>query len=1277
MARCFCYEQSVELRLLGPLEVSDDDRAVALGRGKQRSVLALLLLHANQVVSAERLIDGVWRGQRPQSAENTLQTYISRLRKVLGTERILTQAPGYLIRVQSEELDLVTFEGLAGRGRQALDAGKPTLAVDLLRRALGLWRGPALDEFTYDLFAQAEIARLEEARLAAVEDRIDSELALGRHVEVTAELESLIATHPLRERLRGQHMLALYRTGRQGDALNAYRSTHRLLLEELGINPSPPLKQLQTRILVQDPALDLPRSAPQPGPAASLVTARPHPVRKSVTVLAADISPTAALDPEVLARVLRRTRQVITEMLRRYGGFVLEASGEDLLAIFGVPALHEDDADRAARSAVSMHEAVRNLNSVANVEGGGGAVELRIGIDTGEVLASGTDLIEGSPMSHARRLKDSAREGEVLLGNSTHAALAGLASAVAVEEPEAWRLLARAAIGATLPRRFDTPLIGREIELSQLRDAFDSASRKRVCHLFTLLGPAGIGKSRLAHELSASLSARATTLIGRCLPYGEGITFWPLSEIVRQAAGDTTPKAIARLLQGEERQVAIAERVASALGVGEARGDGDETFWAGRKLLESIARTRPLLLVFEDIHWAEPTLLDFIEHLAEVSREAPILALCLARPELLETRRAWSGGKYNAASMLLEGLSRRDADLLIHSLSERLTLSDLDRIRVAEVAEGNPLFIEQMLALADETGNAGELAVPATIQSVLAARLDRLAPDERRVVERACIVGREFSRSAIEDLSVDDERARVGALLEELVRKELIRPHLSHERGEAAFRFRHALIRDTAYESVPKAVRAELHARLADWLDRMAGERASELDEIVGYHLEQAYMYRVELSILSRETDVLAERAADRLSVAGQRAYTGSDAPAATRLLCRAASLKQQGDASRGELLALLAAAYLDRGDWEAAEGHLADAMRIARDTADRQLEVRTRLFQVQHRLHMEPAFTTHELLEQTNALLLLAGELGFKRNQAAAEMTLAWAHLLRGNALGAAAMLSRVMKYATREGDKRLFETALRLQVSAWVCGPTSVERNLRRISGLLGDRAIGLRARASVVRSLALLNAMATRFDVARRLVAEDGKILAELGLELTLAGAREVHGLIELMAGRPDAAEQELRRGLDAATRFNDHVFPAGLATALAQALYAQERYDDAWRCLEIGRRSPIRDIGARVRWYATRAKLLARRDRSSDAVQSAWKGVELAKKTDCRDALGEALLAGSETEIILSNWGRANDFAEAALRVFRRKGNSTLGERARDLAAQSSERAKKSR
>ena len=612
-------------------------------------------------------------------------------------------------------------------------------------------------------------------------------------------------------------------------------------------------------------------------------------VRKVVSILFCDLTGSTALgertDPESLRTLMTRYYETARAVLERHGGTVEKFVGDAVMAVFGIPVSTENDALRAVRSAVELRDVVHELG-----------LEARIGVSTGGVVAGlGDTLVTGDAVNVAARLEQAAGPGEILIGNDTLRLVRDAVEAEPVSltvkgksaAVPAHRLTSLDPRAAGVARRLELPMVGRERERQRLRADFADVVEARTCRLFTLIGPAGIGKSRLVADFLDEVGDVATVARGRALSYGEGITYWPLVELLVQLGIDP----------------------AAAI-----RSSPAETQLATRALLQERADSRPLVLLVDDLHWAEPPMLDLVEHVADWSREAPIFLLCVARAELLDARPSWGGAKLNSTSVLLEPLPASDAELLAGSLLDGVEVDDDTRRQILATADGNPLFLEEMAALARDVGRVVD--VPPTIQAVLQARLDTLDPPERTVIERGAVEGKVFHRTAVTALAPAPLRDGVPGHLVALVRKELVRPDRSAIPDDDAFRFRHLLIRDAAYESLPKAVRAELHERFAEWLDDHVD--LVEQDEIAGYHLEQAARYRRELDAADPRVGEIGERAALRLGAAGRRAFARDDVHATRNLLGRAVELLPEGP-TRRSFLGDLAQAATDATDGDAA----------------------------------------------------------------------------------------------------------------------------------------------------------------------------------------------------------------------------------------------------------------------------------------------------------------------------------------------------------------------
>jgi class 3 adenylate cyclase/tetratricopeptide (TPR) repeat protein len=1024
-------------------------------------------------------------------------------------------------------------------------------------------------------------------------------------------------------------------------------------------------------------------------------------VRKTVTVLFTDVAGSTAmgerLDPESMRGVMSRYFDEMRTAVEGHGGTVEKFIGDAVMAVFGVPVVHEDDALRAVLAASQMREALTSLN--AELERDWGAhLEIRTGINTGEVVAgdpsAGQSFVTGDAVNVAARLEQAAEPGEILIGQETHQLVRDAVLVEPVDPLElkgktdripAFRLLDVTPGAPSFARRLDSPIVGREEELSLLARLLADAVEQRACRLATIVGEAGLGKSRLVNELVIRAADRARTLWGRCLPYGEGITFWPIAELVKAAAGigELDPSEEARskirgLMAGVEDGADIADRIEVAIGLAEGTGEIQETFWAVRRFLEVLARDAPLIVVFEDIHWAEPTFLDLVKYVARFSADHPLFLVCTARPDIREVRPDWGN---DAELIPLEPLTEPECERLIANLLGRAGLTGDVRTRISEAAEGNPLFVEEMLRmLIDEgllqrtnghwtaSGDLSHVAVPGTISALLSARLDQLQAEERSVIQRASVVGKVFWWGAVSELSPQSDRPRVSSHLQTLLRKELVRPDRSGFAGEDAFRFSHILVRDAAYESTPKRARAELHELFASWLERKADGRTTEFDEILGYHLEHACRYRSELGPADERTRALARRAAERLSVAGRRALDKWDVSATVNLLSRAVDLLPQDDPSRLELLPDLGMA-LAQSDIPRADAVLTEAIDGARTIGDRKLEARAGVRRVFVRLLLDPQISQKRSLQEVEGYLALFEEWADDLGMAEAGRVIGTITFWQGRAGVAAEILERARVHASRGQDRRQEAEILRWLALVTTEGPTTVEEGIRRLESLQvqghGDRRVEI----SVARDRAELEAMRGRFDAAREFIALAKAIADELGDRVALAAVLRDSAYVLMLAGDPETAETEVRAGYEILERISDFGHLSSFAPALGETVYAQGRYDEAFDLSEVAERITIEgDADANVRWRKLRAKTLARRGLFDEAEALAAEAVRLVAATDHLELHADALLSLSEVQRLSDRHSDAASAAREALDLFRRKGNIVGEARAESLLAE---------
>jgi class 3 adenylate cyclase/tetratricopeptide (TPR) repeat protein len=974
-------------------------------------------------------------------------------------------------------------------------------------------------------------------------------------------------------------------------------------------------------------------------------------VRKIVTVLFADVAGSTALgerlDPETLRSVMSRYFEEMRSVLESHGGTVEKFIGDAVMAVFGAPVAHEDDAVRAVRAADEMRSRLGELN--AELESRYGvALEMRIGVNTGEVVAgdpsAGQALVTGDAVNLAKRLEQAAPAGSILIGKATYPLVK---DAVAAGPLESFKVKGKAdpvgplrldAVDPHAPgvaRALEKRFVGRIEELAALETAFGRVKSERGCRLFTLLGPAGIGKSRLVAEFAAR--SGATLLQGRCLPYGEGITLWPFREIVDALGIDGLDEALA----GADEAELVKERVTTAVGAAAGPANAEDTPWAFRRLLEAIARRETVVVVLEDVHWAAPPLLDLVEYLLGWL-DGPVFLVCVARPDLVDVRPGWLSPRPNADSLVLQPLEAEEAEALLDGLAA----APDTRARIAAAAEGNPLFLEQMAAmLAERPGEPR--AMPPSIQALLAARLDQLDDLERAVIERAAVVGREFSRSAVSALSPPEADAPVGGTLMALVRKELLVPESSAGQDDV-FRFGHILIRDAAYDAVPKSVRARLHEQLARWLEQ--GD-APAPDEIVGYHLEQAYFARSELGQADEQLARLAARAAGVLAAAGRRALTRDDVPAAISLLERAAALLVSDLVQRAEILIELGLARREGGQLDAADS----AFAAAEEAPSRRLQARATLERSSLRSYVDPGIETDELLRVAHRAIEV-----FEADEDELGLARAWLHVseaqwFRCRCAAMEEALANALVHAERAGAPREIAGTLASLARPALVGPRPVGDAIEVCRDILrrGRGSADVEGHANIV--LAVLEAMSGRFETARGRYRETMSMLEDRGLTTTLASLRMYAGMTELIARDFESAERELRRSYDDLAAVGHSAYLSTTAALLASPLYELGRDDEAFEMTRTSEEAASPDdIASQVVWRGTRAKLLARAGDAGGAAV-AQEAVDLVGETDLVNIAADAHADLAETLRLLGREREAAEPRGRALELYRSKGN----------------------
>jgi class 3 adenylate cyclase/tetratricopeptide (TPR) repeat protein len=769
--------------------------------------------------------------------------------------------------------------------------------------------------------------------------------------------------------------------------------------------------------------------------------------RKVVSVLFCDLvgftAASESADPEeVQARVEPYHRRV-RDRIEAYGGTVEKFIGDAVMAVFGAPVAHEDDAERAVRAGLAILDVLEELNTADP----GSSLSVRVGVNTGEALVAldarpdaGEGMVTGDVVNTAARIQSQAPIDGVAVGAGTYSAterifdyeqLEPIAAKGKSEPVPVWRAIEpRARFGSDVIRSMTTPLVGRELDLSLLRSTFDKAAAERAVQLVTVVGAPGLGKSRLVAELMGYVDGLHEIVRwrqGRCLPYGEGITFWALGEIVKAHAGvlesdspeDATAKLEGVVPEGEDAPW-LRARLLPLLGVDPGiAATRDESFAAWRRFLESMAEDGPAVLVFEDVHWADEALLAFLEHLADWATGVPLLLLCTARPELFERHPTWGSGLRNATTVSLAPLSDAETARLVSALLEQALLPAETQQILLERAGGNPLYAEEFVRMLrdrdvlDPQGRLRldrEVAFPESLHALIAARLDTLAADRKGMLQDAAVIGKVFWSGAVQAMG-DRPPEEVERALHELARKELVRPfRRSSMEGEQELAFWHALVRDVAYGQVPRAERAAKHVRAMEWLERKAGERVEDLAEVLAHHTGEA----IALARAAGEQETVARLvpAAQRYALlAGEKAM-GLDVTKALQHLSRALELTPDEADDYRLVLSRWADAAFAAGDLPGAATALERVVALCREQHDVEgaADALERLSTIHHYQADERA-----LPEAEEAVALLEGHPG--PGLVTALAGLAGSHLVRGESAQVVVAADRALALAAELG--------------------------------------------------------------------------------------------------------------------------------------------------------------------------------------------------------------------------------------------------------------------
>jgi len=1019
-------------------------------------------------------------------------------------------------------------------------------------------------------------------------------------------------------------------------------------------------------------------------------------VRKTVSIVFSDLKGSTNLGEQLDTESLREVLNVyFTEMktvLERHGGTVEKFIGDAIMAVFGLPKLHEDDALRAVRAAYEMKLALEQVNE--RLEAGWGVrLENRTGVNTGEVVAgdvtAGQRLVTGDAVNTAARLEQNAPACEILLGGTTFRLVK---DAVEVEEVEPLELKGKAervpayvlrgvkVADEGIARRLDAPMVGRADELQVLMDALQRSVTSRRAELVTVFGAAGVGKSRLLREFVARAGENVSNLRGHCLSYGDGITFWPLAEVIRQAAAITADD---ELEHAREKLFSLGppdlrdamDRVAAAIGLSEGTFPVQETFWGARRLVEVLAHDRPLIVIVDDIHWAEQTFLDLLRYVANEA-SAPLVLVCSSRPELLEAHADWETETERVHAVVLDPLSEDESGRVVENLLGTDAFDERVRARIIEAAEGNPLFVEQMLSMLIDDGilsraedggwvvtsDVASISVPPSISALLTARLDRLGSTERTVAERGSVIGLSFFRGAVEDLSPPDIRGAIEDALVTLVRKELIQERHGEFAGQPTYRFLHGLIREAAYHGLLKRTRAELHERFVDWLERVLSDRVMEFEEIRGYHLEQAYVILAQLAPLDEHVQTLGRRGAEYLSSAGRRALARGDMPAAANLLRRASALLPVTDERHPQLLLDAGEAAMESGDLATAEVMLNAGVQGAAEIGARGVELAGRMILLDLQYAMSSDRSEEELIGEVEAAIEELERLGDHEGQARAWRLLTfinWEACRWGASEWAA---EQMIEHARLAGNTIMEARVLPALATSALWGPTSVVDAIELCHDLLRRTGADRKANAVTTRVLAHLEAMRGNFDTARELYARCRSSFEELGWRLHAAESTLSAGSIEMLAGDARAAERELRHGFATLEEMGDKYYLSTVAGYIGEALYAQGRLEEAERFAETAQDlAGGDDISSQVSWRLVKGKVVARQGYVDAAVKLIREALDLIGKAEEPDTTAAAYADLADVLLLDGRASEARAAFASALALFEAKGDVVSADR----------------
>ncbi len=1025
-----------------------------------------------------------------------------------------------------------------------------------------------------------------------------------------------------------------------------------------------------------------------------------HEVRKTVTLIFSDLKDSTALgerlDSEALHEVKERYFSAMAAEIKRHGGKIEKYIGDAIMAVFGLPRAHEDDALRAVRAAIGMQAVLRGLNESLSARFGV-VLANRTGVNTGEVVAvddptADQKLATGDAVNVTARLEQAAPANEIYIGEVTYRLVRDAVEAEPVEplalkgksQPvAAYRLIsARGQQGNV--RRHDTPVVGRDDELSVLRSAWETAVSTRRVQMVTVIGDAGIGKSRLVRELINRVASDARILFGRCLAYGEGITFWPLREMVVSVAeirSDDTPEIAREKLLACAGDPDVADRIASAAGLSTTAYPLHEIHWGARRFIQGLAAQKPVLALFDDIHWAETAFLELLENLLETAEDAPVLLVTTARHDLLEQRPQWGEGEHSSR-LVLHPLGDGASAQVVANLLGATGLPKALVTRIVDAAEGNPLYVEQMLAMLIDTGavrqeegqwvavyGQASIAVPPTIQALLEARLDNLQRPERAAAEPAAVIGLEFPQSAVQALAPPSLRSGIEIQLTALSRKHFIRPATAAD-SDVRYRFDHHLVRDTVYNGLLKRARATMHTEFVKWADQVNAEsdRGQEFEAILGYHLEQAYKYLDELGPIDEAGAAIGRDGARRLASAARRAFARGDMHAAANLYQRAAALLATDDPQRAEFLPELGETLMGLGDFAGAHSVVEEARVAADRMSNLRLMASSKLVGIFSRLYRG------ELVDSSEVVLKTAHELipMLEREDAHSELAAAWRlivilHARAGQySLGSMAA-ERSIAHARLAGNDRLIAKTGGYLSNFALYGPTPVTQAIAQCEQLIAEGLTDRQVECMVICKLAQLKAMNGELESARGLFQQGRKTLRDLGQGVNTASTGIDLVRVELHGGDLTIAEREARADYEFLATIGETYYLSTIAALLSRVVRDQGRDDEALILSKTAEETTAADdIESQALWRSIRAPIVARAGNTALAEELARTALEMVRRTEAPSLQADAL---SELASVLQVSKKVNDARRAideAIALYTLKGDSVSAARSSEWA-----------